>query len=75
LIVSSIHDEHGALRYYLSLVIDITERKMAEEEKQSLEERLQRAEKMEAIGTLAGGVAHDLNNMLGVLIGKCRDAY
>ena len=70
LIVSSIHDEHGALRYYLSLVNDITERKMAEEEKRSLEERLQRAEKMEAIGTLAGGVAHDLNNMLGVLIGN-----
>jgi two-component system cell cycle sensor histidine kinase/response regulator CckA len=70
LIVSSIHDEHGALRYYLSLVNDITERKMAEEEKRSLEGRLQRAEKMEAIGTLAGGVAHDLNNMLGVLIGN-----
>ena len=70
LIVSSIHDEHGALRYYLSLVNDITERKVADEEKRSLEERLQRAEKMEAIGTLAGGVAHDLNNMLGVLIGN-----
>ena len=64
LIVSSIHDEHGELRYYLSLVNDITERKMAEEEKRSLEERLQRAEKMEAIGTLAGGIAHSFNNLL-----------
>lgn len=53
----------------LSIAIDITERKRAEEERQRLAERLHRAEKMEALGIMAGGVAHDLNNVLGVLVG------
>ena len=48
---------------------DVTARKRAEEEKQILEERLTRSEKMESLGLLAGGVAHDLNNVLGIVVG------
>jgi len=60
---------------YLNIYgIDITERKRGAEERKKLEEQLFHAQKMESVGRLAGGVAHDFNNMLGVIIGRAEMA-
>ncbi|MFH0727379.1 MAG: response regulator [Pseudomonadota bacterium] len=50
--------------------LDITERKRAAVEKEKLQTELFQAQKMEAIGRLAGGVAHDFNNMLSIILGR-----
>jgi len=57
-----VFDEHGELIQIKAYLIDETERK-------SLEKRLIQSQKLEGIGRLAGGVAHDYNNILGVILG------
>jgi len=60
----------GGEPLFTAFIRDITERRKAEQLRDSLETQLRESQKMEAIGTLAGGVAHDFNNMLGVILGN-----
>lgn len=65
-----VKDEQGAPSGMVNIGIDITERKKAEQAVDKLQDQLNQAQKMEYVGRLAGGVAHDFNNMLGVILGN-----
>ncbi len=53
------------------IVVDISERKKAEEDRNKLELQFQQVQKLESLGVLSGGIAHDFNNILTVILGHC----
>jgi len=69
LTVALVRDATGEPEYFVSVVVDVSARKRAEADRDRIEGELRQAQKMEAVGRLAGGVAHDFNNMLNVILG------
>ena len=65
-----VRNHDGVITAGLVIFTDITERKHAEDEKSKLESELHQAKKMELVGRLAGGVAHDFNNMIQAIMGN-----
>ena len=64
------HEEHANVVGAVVTFVDITQRKEAEIERLTYEQRKRHTQKLEAIGTLAGGIAHEFNNLLQAMIGN-----
>jgi PAS domain S-box-containing protein len=67
--ISPVKDASGRIVSFVAVKRDITEHLRISQDQARLQEQLQQAQKMESIGRLAGGVAHDFNNMLSIILG------
>jgi PAS domain S-box-containing protein len=67
---SARREADGRRRFVMGMIEDVTERHQAEEERARLETQLRQSQKMQSLGTLAGGVAHDFNNILTAISGN-----
>lgn len=68
-VVSPVKDRHGILVGFIAIKQDISERLLLNREKDRLEEQFHQSQKIESVGRLAGGIAHDLNNLLTPILG------
>ena len=64
-----LRDESGRPYRFVGSTIDVTAQKQAQLDREQLEAQLRQSQKMEAMGTLAGAIAHDFNNILGAILG------
>lgn len=67
---TAVYEKNGEVAYFDSALIDISDQKRSQGEKEKLEAQLRQAQKLEAIGTLAGGIAHNFNNLLMGILGN-----